>query len=110
MSYNVDLKVNRCEHCKRSDDVEGWHWNYTSNMVPAWRSAGADLAAFDGKKARECAQVLRAAIDNMTARPGFFERFNAPNGWGSMHTLLPALRTLLRGMEENPDALVEVSR
>jgi hypothetical protein len=46
----------------------------------------------------------------MTARPGFFERFNAPNGWGSMHTLLPALRTLLRGMEENPDALVEVSR
>jgi hypothetical protein len=50
MSYNVDLKVNRCEHCKRSDDVEGWHWNYTSNMVPAWRSAGADLAAFDGKR------------------------------------------------------------
>ena len=111
MSYDVDLVDNYCAHCKRGENVLGTGgWNYTSNMAPAWCAAGADLAKFDGKPARDCAPVLGAAIDKMTAFPEFFATFDAPNGWGSMRTLVPALRQLLAAMEAHPDAIVEVRR
>jgi hypothetical protein len=46
----------------------------------------------------------------MRAQPEVYERFNAPNGWGSMATLLPALEELLAMLEANPRGTVRVSR
>lgn len=97
MSYDV--------HVGRTGD-----WNYTTNMAPAWRAAGADLAEFHGKRASTCARVLAAALEKMRATPADFERFNASNGWGSMATLVPALERLLAQMRERPRSIVRVSR
>lgn len=108
MSYDVYLRADWCEHCQRGDEV--FSWNYTSNMASAWRHADADLAEFEGKRARDCAPILAAAIADMEARPEDYVRFNSSNGWGSMATLLPALRELLRAMAANPNTMVEVSR
>lgn len=86
------------------------HWNYTSNMAPAWRAAGADLATFDRRPAGECADILAAAIATMEREPERFAKFDAPNGWGSMATLLPRLRVLLAAMRAAPKATVWVCR
>jgi hypothetical protein len=85
-------------------------WNYTSNMSDAWREAGADLAQFDGKTAGECAFFLSLAIDRMKADPDKYRAFNAPNGWGSYDTLVPALDQLLALFRTAPRATVVVSR
>jgi hypothetical protein len=87
-----------------------FYWNYTSNCGPMWRAAGADLAKFDGTRASECAPILRAAIENMVADPARYRALDPPNGWGSYDTLLPRLRYLLRWLERNPTATVQVSR
>lgn len=108
MSYDVDLVENWCGHCQRGDEV--FSWNYTSNMAPAWREAGADLAEFYGKRAADCVPILRAAIGAMVADPARYAAFDAPNGWGSMRSLVPALRRLANAMGAHPDARVEVSR
>jgi len=108
MSYDVDLSENWCEHCGRGEGV--FSWNYTSNMSAAWREAGADIAEFHHKRAKDCAPLLGAAIADMEARPDHYATFNASNGWGSMRTLVPALQRLLAAMEEHPDAVLMVSR
>lgn len=109
MSYDVWLSDARCPHCGR-DGESLFSWNYTSNMSPAWREAGANIAEFHGKTAADCAPLLRAALMNMERRPEHFVKFNALNGWGTMDNLIPALHTLLGAMERHPAAVVEVSR
>jgi hypothetical protein len=108
VSYDVTLSENWCEHCGRGDQV--FAWNYTSNMAGAWWEAGADLYGFHGKRAGRCAGVLRVAVGDMVSRPEHYLRFNSPNGWGSMATLVPALRELLEAMEKHPNAVVSVDR
>ena len=70
-------------------------------MSAAWRKASADIAEFHHKRAKDCA-AAGAAIDDMLARPEHYAPFNAPNGWGSMRTLVPALQRLLAAMEGAP--------
>lgn len=107
MSYDVMGMAPACDHCGRGSECI-FSWNYTTNMAPAWREAGADLAESHGKTSAECAPLLRAAIAKMEAEPERFERFNAPNGWGSMATLVPALRQLLGYFEGYPKTTVQV--
>lgn len=83
-------------------------WNYTSNCSRMWNAAGADLASFDGRPAKECAVVLAAAISKMESDPKTFEAMNPTNGWGSYETLLPRLRVLLQAFDEAPHAIVQV--
>lgn len=85
-------------------------WNYTSNCAPMWGEAGADLAAFHGKPARECEPLLCDAIIRMRLHPEKYLAMNPKNGWGSYETLLPKLEALLEAFREAPDARVYVSR
>jgi hypothetical protein len=39
-----------------------------------------------------------------------FKMHDAPNGWGTYEQFLPWLEEYLRACEENPDAIVMVSR
>lgn len=111
MSYDVGATYPACKHCGRQEERAPWEWNYTSNMVRAWCEAGADLAEFEGRPARECANVLADAITRMEAEPERFAAFDSPNGWGSMATLVPALRDLLVKLRGSPEgAIVWVSR
>jgi len=109
MSYDVWVEADLCPQCG-CNPAPGTQWNYTSNMGPAWRAAGADLAEFDGRPAHECAAVLAQAIETMEADPERFRAFDSPNGWGTMETLLPALRDLLATLRVLPGATVRVSR
>lgn len=108
MSYDVIAKCPcGCPNCTfRYVD-----WNYTSNMAPAWREAGLDLAEFDGKTCRELASAIDRALGVMVShRDEYAARFDAPNGWGSMKSLLHALLDLHLECSFCPEAVVEVSR
>lgn len=108
MSYDIRATCPcGCENCK-FDYVD---WNYTSNMAPAWRAAGADLAEFHGDSCGELADALDQAIEDMEENLGHYaETFDSPNGWGSMATLVPALKNLRDQCNECRVATVEVWR
>jgi hypothetical protein len=107
MSYDIWLTIDT----GGPEPVEvGESWNYTSNSGPAWRAAGADLADFDGKLAVDCARILDAAIETMRTEPARFKALDAPNGWGTYDTLVPALEKLRNTMRRHPKATVVVSR
>lgn len=110
MSYDVGVTSEPCPTCKRERDADSERWNYTSNCGPMWRHAGANLAEFAGKRAGDCAVILRAAIARMEADPATYEAMNPENGWGSYDRLLPALRRLAGIFESSPDGVVWVSR
>jgi hypothetical protein len=118
MSYDISLEATsveeECHHCDgtgrvTTSDELTW-WNYTSNCAGMWRQAGADLAAFDGDPASECAPLLKAAIEVMENEPETFRAMNPPNGWGDYDSLVERLKALLKDFEEHPEAIVRVSR
>lgn len=107
MSYDVWLAIDT----GGPEPVQvGESWNYTSNSSAAWCEAGADLAEFDGKPAGECARILDKAIERMRTEPAKFKSLDAPNGWGTYDTLVPALEKLRNTMRRHPKATVVVSR
>lgn len=106
MSYDVSLSIDT----GAGNQHEVYDWNFTSNVAPMLRAAGADLAGLDGKTAGYCAPILDAAIERMAADPETFQAMDAPNGWGTYEQLLPALRELLEAMQAHPATTVWVSR
>jgi len=120
MSYDIWLETppreETCEHCGGTGRVNtggqdlDLDWNYTTNCAWMWREAGADLAAFDGDPAGECAPLLRVAIGVLEADPEHFRSQNPPNGWGDYDSLVDRLKALLEAFDESPEAIVKVSR
>ncbi len=60
--------------------------------------------------ARDLIAPLRAGLALLQADPARFEAFNAPNGWGLYKHFVPFVEAYLAACEENPSALVRVSR
>ena len=84
--------------------------NHTSNTSQMWRDAGADIAEMHGKTASECLPDLQAAIADISANPGKYERHEAANGWGTVDTTLAFLRRIEALFLRAPKAKVVVSR
>lgn len=61
-------------------------------------------------KAHELIRPLTAGLERLKARPGYFESFNSPNGWGIYKHFVPFVEAYLQACMEYPDALVSVSR
>jgi hypothetical protein len=101
-----------CGHVTAAEaDVQGGSFNYTSNMSPAWREAGILFHEWHHKPVREVLDALRSGIATMEAhKDEYARRFDSPNGWGSMETLLPFLKSVLAACERCPDGRMEVSR
>lgn len=106
MSYDLYLEIDT----GGPDPVTVFDWNFTSNVAPMWRAAGADLAEFHGKQASDCAPVLTKAIIEMEANPARYEAMDSPNRWGTYEHLMPRLRALLRAFRQHPKTTIRVSR
>lgn len=121
MSYDVYLIgeefeenciCSACQHSHtRKGVIEYFSTNYTSNMGPAWREAGAQIHEWDGKKASECSSQLAGAIAVIKKDIPRFKKFEPNNGWGHVDTMLNQfLVPFLAAMHEYPDAIVRVSK
>jgi len=99
MSYDISL-------LPAEPDAE---WNYTSNCVPMWCAAGADLASFHGQLAGDCAHVVLSAVATLIEDRERFMAMNPTNGFGSYESLWPALFALARLFYRYPGHTVQVS-
>lgn len=107
MSLDVYLIANR--------PTEVFSANITHNLTQMAHEAGIYKACWRPHeigitKAGQLIEPLRAAISQMKADPDRFREFDSRNGWGTYENFLPWLERYLAACEENPDALVSVSR
>lgn len=61
-------------------------------------------------RAGDLIEPLRKGLADLRARPEHFKTFDSPNGWGLYEHFVPWVEKYLAACEENPHALVEVSR
>jgi hypothetical protein len=107
MSFDFSIVEPACAACGhiRRYDWDGCTWN----LAPMWRATGYDLYDFNGKKASECAPILRKMIEAMRADPAKFKVLNPPNKWGSYDELMPCLERYLEAMEGLPNGIISVT-
>lgn len=89
--------------------------NITHNLGAMAREAGIYEACWRPDeigitKAAQLIEPLRGAIAAMKDNPERFKKLNSPNGWGTYDGFLPWLEKYLAACEENPGAIVQVSR
>ena len=60
--------------------------------------------------ASEIIPVLEKGLNDLKARPEYFEKFNSSNGWGMYENFVPFVEKYLNACKEYPNAIVEVSR
>lgn len=61
-------------------------------------------------RARQLVEPLRAGLALLKAQPDRFRKLDPDNGWGRYVDFVPWVEQYLAACEENPEALVEVSR
>ena len=62
------------------------------------------------KTAGEIIEPLRKGLELLKSEPEFFQKFNPPNGWETYEGLVKFVEDLLQACEENPDAVLRISR
>lgn len=86
--------------------------NITHNLGTMWQEAGIYDALYNsaGMQASEVLPVLVNGLSDMIANPEKYKKLNSPNGWGLYENAVPWLAELIKGFNENPDAIIEVSK
>lgn len=117
MSLDIDLHVpDKCPHCGavlscgRGTNI--FSRNITHNVTPMWEKAGVYEALYesDGKRAAEFVEALQKGVAHFRANYSEYQKLDSPNGWGLAKNALPWLEEVARAFEENPDAIIGVSR
>ncbi|GAB4974544.1 MULTISPECIES: hypothetical protein [Mycobacterium avium complex (MAC)] len=103
VSYDVMIR-------RPDTDEVVWEANMTSNLVPMWRRAGADLAEFAGRTTEDVLPNLDAAISAMRAEPDTYRILNPPNGWGDFESCLAFLEAIRDACKTFGGNVVEVCR
>jgi len=89
-----------------------YNGNYTHNVTPMWGKAGVYDALYnsEGKKAWEIIETLKKGYGNMLENPGEYKAMDPSNGWGSYKTALVFLEEVITACEDNPNAIVGISK
>jgi|GEM_PF-6595655 len=104
MSYDVSLEV--------QSGPKMWATvydaNHTSNTSGMWRTAGCDIAEYDGRSAESFGLALGAAISVIESDPETFLAMEPDNLWGSMQSTLNFLHELYDATQQHPYTQVSV--
>lgn len=112
----VECECSRCGHvheARTSDTL--YRANITHNLGAMADAAGIYKALWrpdeNGLKyARDLIAPLADGLARLEAEPKYFEKFNAPNGWGLYEHFVPFVREYLAACREYPEARVRASR
>jgi len=107
MSYDVYLEL---DDKTETDNEFVWERNHTSNTARMWRTAGCDIAEFDGKPASELGPAAARAIAAIVTEPEKYRPMEPANGWGSVPSTVHFLTAIWEACAEHPEATVRVSR
>lgn len=110
MSLDVYLANNSCEHCD-----EFYSANITHNLGMMAKEAGIYNIVWHPDEhginyAYQLIEPLTKAIADMKQHPYKYEKYDAPNGWGTYEHFVPWLERYLNACEEDPMSRVRVSR
>jgi hypothetical protein len=61
-------------------------------------------------KAHEIISIIEKGLEDMIARPEYYETFNSSNGWGMYHNFVPWIEEYLQALNEYPESFVECDR
>jgi hypothetical protein len=61
-------------------------------------------------RAKELIEPLEKGLIALKELPGFFKKYNPPNGWGTYEILVEFVEAYLKACKEYPEAVVRVSR
>jgi len=120
MSLDVYLhNATMCEECCATLNSE--HWvevftaNVTHNLAPMaeaanlynylWRPDEIGI-----EEAHQLAPLLAAGLKRLLNAPEHHENYTPENGWGSYVVLVDFIRAYLKACDENPGAIITVSR
>ena len=118
MSLDIWLTIKKpaCECCGRqAEEIEVFEANITHNLttmaakaeiyIHVWRPEAIGI-----KKAGDLIDPLEKGISDMKARPEFYKKFGAPNGWGTYGDFVPWLEEYLQACKNDPEAEIGISR
>lgn len=60
------------------------------------------------KCAKDIIKPLTEGLNDLKARPSYFEQFNSSNGWGLYKNFVPFVERILAAAKKHPDALIGV--
>ena len=61
-------------------------------------------------EAGDIIKLLETGLANLKERPGHFEKFNSPNGWGMYEHFVPFVEEYLEACKKYPKSIIEISR
>ena len=107
MSLDVSLEARRT--------VDVYEANITHNLGGMAEEAGIYKHLWRPEElnivlAAELVEPLTKGLKLLKSDPKRFEKFNASNGWGMYEHFVPFVEEYLKACEENPYAVVSVSR
>ena len=108
---SLDIRLNAV----RTVNVEVFNYNITHNLAPMAEQAGIYKYLWRPDElgittAAQLIEPLRAGLTLLQGDRERFSEFNPDNGWGDYDGLVRFVRNYLAACEQNPDALIEVSR
>lgn len=114
MSLDVSLHTNKCAHCGRSVEAV-YSANITHNLIIMAEMAGIYHAIWRPEelgitKAKELVFLLRPGLLKLTIDEDYYKKYDSPNGWGTYDNFIQFVQDYLKACEDNPEALVKVSR
>jgi len=62
------------------------------------------------KKAKDIVVILEKGLEKLKAKPKYFNKFNASNGWGTYEHFVPFVEAVLEACKQYPKAKIVVSR
>ena len=60
--------------------------------------------------AKDIIDIIKKGLEDLKKRPGYYEKFNSPNGWGRYEHFVPFVEDYLEALQEYPEAIVIISR
>lgn len=110
MSLDVYLIEDKPEEAE-----ELYSANITHNLGKMAAEAGIYKALWrpeeiGAEKAHDIIPIVTKGLADLKARPDYFKQFNAPNGWGLYKNFVPFVEKYLEALNDNPNAIIQVSR
>lgn len=115
MSLDVWLVIDVDTGGKEVLEITLFEANITHNLTEMADKAGIYKACWRpeeiaARHAGDIIPILENGLANMKARKTYFEKFNAPNGWGTYKQFVPWVEKYLEACKRNPKATICVSR
>jgi len=115
--YKKEPIEKQCHHCGSTyKDNEELYWaNITHNLGEMADEAGIYLALWRPEDlnidtAKALIPILTSGLNRLKNNPDYYKKYNPSNGWGKYENLVSFIKEYLEACNDNPEAIIEISR